>query len=192
MKLKLLLLSLLVAALHFPVGAQQVAIKTNLLTDIALSPSASVEVGLARQWTLDLTGQINYWTVRNHSWKHVLAQPEIKYWLCRRFEGHFFGLHALGGAYSVGNFDVDFKFLGLDFNKLRDHRYKGWAAGAGVSYGYSWPVHRHWNVEAEIGVGYVYTEFDTYRVRSSKKLAEDSHHNYFGPTKAAVNIVYVF
>ncbi|MBD5220327.1 MAG: DUF3575 domain-containing protein [Bacteroidales bacterium] len=193
MKTKLLILFLLVAALHVPARAQQVAVKSNLLTDIALCPAVGVEAGLAKKVTLDLTAQMNFWTIRNHKYKHFLVQPEVRYWLCRRFAGHFFGVHALGGQYNVGNFDVDFKFLGLDFNKLRDHRYEGWAAGAGISYGYAWPVHRHWNIEAEIGLGYVYTRYDTYPCANcGTKIASDSHHNYFGPTKAAVNIVYVF
>ena len=49
------------------------------------------------------------------------------------------------------------------------------------------------NLEAEIGIGYAYTGFDQYRCAGcGKKLTEDNRHHYFGPTKAAVNLVYVF
>ena len=33
--------------------AQQVAVKTNLLSDAVLSPNLGIEVGLASKWTLD-------------------------------------------------------------------------------------------------------------------------------------------
>ena len=85
------------------------------------------------------------------------------------------------------------KFLGTDFSGLTDHRYQGWAAGAGLAYGYSWMLGKHWNIEAEIGIGYVYTKFDVYECAGcGKKTQTDRHHNYFGPTKAAVNLIYVF
>ena len=34
--------------------------------------------------------------------------------------------------------------------------------GAGISYGYDWVLGRHWNLEAEIGMGYAHAWFDRY------------------------------
>ena len=80
-----------------------------------------------------------------------------------------------------------------DFRKLLDNRYQGWGAGAGIAYGYAWPVHRHWNIEAEIGFGWIYTRFDSYPcAECGRKIDSDRPHNYVGPTKAALNIVYLF
>ncbi len=64
----------------------------------------------------------------------------------------------------------------------------GWFVGAGVAYGYAWILGRHWNLEAEIGIGYAYTRYDTYPCANcGDKIAEDQSHHYVGPTKAAVN-----
>ncbi len=172
--------------------AQNAAIKTNLLSDGLLNPNAGVEIGLAPKWTLDVSGQLNLWTVKGHKWRHWLVQPEGRYWFCRRFAGHFVGFHALGGEYNFGNLDMDFKFLGSDFKKLKDRRYEGWGAGAGIAYGYAWPVARRWNIEAEIGIGWVYTKYSAYPCANCGKKIDSGHHNYFGPTKAAVNLVYLF
>ena len=173
--------------------AQKVAIKSNLLYDAALTPSVGVEIGLAPKWTLDLSGQINNWDVNGHMWKQWVVQPEIRYWLCRRFSGHFFAAHALGGQYNFGKFDLPFKFLGTDFGEFKDFRPQGWMAGAGVGYGYSWIIDRHWNFEAEIGIGWVYTKYDTYRCANcGKKVKSGTPHNYVGLTKAALNIIYAF
>ena len=62
-----------------------------------------------------------------------------------------------------------------------------------MAYGYAWPVHKHWNVEAEIGIGWIYTRFDSFPCKDcGKKIDSDRVHNYVGPTKAALNIVYLF
>lgn len=122
-----------------------------------------------------------------------MAQPELRYWFCQRFGGHFVGAHLLGGQYNVGHIGLKGTFLGTDFDGLNTNRYQGWGVGAGIAYGYAWPVAKHWNVEAEIGFGWVYTRFDKYPCADcGSKLANDKVHNYVGPTKAAINIVYLF
>ncbi len=174
-------------------GAQDVAIKTDLVNDALLSPNLGVEVGLAPKWSLDVRAELNAWSVNGHKWKHWFVQPEARYWFCQRFAGHFLCVHAIGGQYNFGHLGLNFKFLGSDFRKLLDNRYQGWGAGAGIAYGYAWPVHRHWNIEAEIGFGWIYTRFDSYPcAECGRKIDSDRPHNYVGPTKAALNIVYLF
>ena len=174
--------------------AQKVAVKTNLLYDATATINAGIEFCLAPKWTLDLSGNFNGWTMsHDRKWKHWMAQPEARYWFCDRFAGHFLGFHALGGQYNVGHLKNNIKFLGTDFSKLSDSRYQGWFIGAGVAYGYAWVLNKHWNLEGEIGVGYVYTEFDRFNCKGcGKKIEEDEDFHYFGPTKAAINLIYVF
>lgn len=194
MKVYNILTILLLAVFAVPCAtAQKVGLKTNLLYDALLSPTVGVEVGVAPKWTVDLSGTLNAWTVNDHRWKQWMVQPEGRYWFCQRFAGHFVAAHALGGQFNFGNIDADFKFLGTDFSKLKDERYQGWMAGAGVAYGYSWILNRNWNIEAELGIGWVYSRYDVYRCADcGKKIRENESHNYFGPTKVAVNIIYVF
>lgn len=173
--------------------AQDVALKTNLINDIALSPNIGVEVGLAPKWTLDMTAEMNLWKVDGRSWKHAYFQPEARYWLCERFTGHFFGFHLLGGIYNFGNLNLPFNMLGSNLKELKNKRYQGWAAGAGVVYGYAWPLHKHWNIEAVLGIGWLYTRFDSYPCEICGTKIDRRHpHNYVGPTKVAVNIEYLF
>ncbi|MCH5311016.1 MAG: DUF3575 domain-containing protein [Prevotella sp.] len=172
---------------------QNVALKTNLLYDATLTVNAGLEVGLAPRWSFDLSGNYNNWTVNEHKWKHWLVQPEARYWFCDRFAGHFLGFHLLGGEYNFGNIKNSIKFLGTDFSDLTDHRHQGWYVGAGVAYGYSFILNRHWNLELEAGFGYVYTRYDVFECAGcGKKIEEDKPHHYVGPTKAAINLVYEF
>ena len=84
-------------------------------------------------------------------------------------------------------------FLGTNLKNLKDHRYQGWYGGLGVAYGYSWILSRHFNIEAELGVGWIYTKFDTFECAGcGRRINSGRSHNYVGPTKAAINLVYVF
>ncbi len=175
------------------VSAQDVAIKSNLLSDVAMSPNLGLEVGLAPKWTLNIAGQLNLWTVDNRKWKHYFVEPEIRYWFCERFAGHFMGIHAIGGEYNFGNLNIPYNLLGSNLRELKDKRYQGWAAGAGIDYGYAWPVHKHWNIEAVLGVGWIYTRYDAYPCAvCGTKLKDNKPHNYFGLTKFEINLEYLF
>lgn len=190
--LRLIWIILGLAAMQQAYG--QVAIKTNLISDATLSPNLGVEIGLAPKWSLDISGEINAWTLDNgRRWKHWLAQPEARYWFCDRFSGHFLGFQLLGGQYNFGGWKHGFNFFNNRFEELKTERHQGWYAGAGVAYGYTWILGKHWSLEAELGVGWAYTRYDVYPCsKCGTKLDEDRVHNYVGPTKAAINLIYVF
>lgn len=203
---KLMAVTVLCLALQVNANAQKAAIKSNLLYDATATANLGLELGLAPKWTLDISGNAHLWNVWDDSrLKHLMLQPEIRYWFCERFNGHFLGFHLLGGKYNVGNISnnidwMPFIHTSLDylenkgtFKDLTDHRFQGWFAGAGIAYGYSLILSRHWNLEFELGMGYIHTVFDVYQCKDcGKKVKENQPYNYVGPTKAAINLVYEF
>lgn len=195
MKIKKILIVLALLLSAWPaMRAQTVGIKTNLLYDAALTPTLGLEFGLAPKWSLDISGSLNAWTINEKRWRQWMVQPEARFWFCQRFSGSFLGLHALGGQYNFGNLNFGgYNFLGTDLKQLEKYRLQGWMAGAGLAYGYSWILDKHWNIEAEIGVGWVYTRYDKFQCHNcGKKIESDKVHNYVGPTKAALNLIYYF
>lgn len=197
MKIKKLLLLCVALLALWPAQqtkAQVVGLKTNLLYDALLSPTLGLEFGLAPKWSLDVSGTLNAWTVNDKKWKQWMVQPEARFWFCQRFSGSFLGLHAIGGQYNFGNLNFGgYNFLGTNLKYLEDHRVQGWMAGAGIAYGYSWILSKHWNIEAELGIGWIYTRYDAFECSNcGRKVEEDVPHNYYGPTKAAVNLIYYF
>lgn len=164
--------------------AQEVAVKTNLLYDATTTLNLGVEVGLGDKMTLDISGNYNPWRFHNFRIKHGLIQPELRYWTCEKFNGHFFGLHGFYGKYNVG---------GLPFNSnMRHNRYQGYLFGGGISYGYQWVLNDHWNLEAALGVGYAHLKDKKYPCADCGDMIKEGHHNYVGPTKAAISIIYFF
>lgn len=80
MKRALLLFAILCSCVSPGLHAQEFAVKANLLSDVALSPNLGIEVGLAPKWTLDMSGQINAWTLpQDRRWKHWAVQPEVRH-----------------------------------------------------------------------------------------------------------------
>lgn len=193
---KKLLLTLLLFSFIQQAMAQNFAVKTNLLYDATATVNAGVEVGLASKWTLDISGNLNAWVIGDgHKLKHWMVQPEARYWFCERFNGHFLALHTLGGEYNFGNIPNKLNYwpFNTDLTPLNDYRFQGWGIGAGLGYGYSFILGHHWNLELEIGLGYIYTLYDVYQCRNcGRKIKEKQNYHYVGPTKAAINLVYEF
>lgn len=193
-RIRMLLAVLLFAVSPVGVSAQKIAVKTNVISDVLANVNLGAEVIVAPQWSLDLTWQLTNWSFSDGKrWKHWFIQPEARYWFCDAIAGHFLGMHLVGGKYNFGHINIPVSFLGSNLKRLKDNRYQGWAAGAGIAYGYSWAFAKHWNLEAEIGLGYIFTRYDRFECEGcGREIESGKTHNYFGPTKVALNLVYVF
>lgn len=172
--------------------AQQVALKTNLLYDAATTPNIGMEIGLGKKSTAQLFYGLNPWKFGSGDdrkyLKHWVLNPEYRYWFCQRFNGSFVGIHAFGGEYNATNIKMP---LGW-WDELKDHRFEGWFAGGGVSYGYQWVLSRHWNFEAAIGVGAAYIDYQKFQCGECGTKIDDGHKIYVGPTKLALSLMYMF
>lgn len=179
----------------------QVAVKTNLLYDATTTPNLGVEVGLGGKSTLNLVYGLNPWKFNSDTHgtryaKHWVVMPEYRWWPCSRFNGHFLGVHLFGGQMNAANVSLPvpgFFFSGANVAKgVRTDRYQGEFIGAGVTYGYQWPLSRHWNLEAEIGAGYGHLWYDRYPCGVCGVRISKGNTNYAGITKLGLSILYVF
>ena len=184
-----LTLILLLLWMPFNVHAQDIALKTNVLYWSTLTPNIGAEVAFAQKHSAQLFYGLNPWkTEWGKSTCHWVLQPEYRYWFCEAFNGWFVGAHLMGGEFNLAELDLP---LGI-FKDLKDHRYEGWFAGGGVTAGYQWMISPHLNLEASVGIGYDYIQYDKYKCGVCGEKIKSSHANYFGPTKAALSIVYIF
>ena len=185
--MKKVILSLAFAAIALSAGAQRVVLKNNVVYDALATPNLGIELGLGRATTLDISGNYNpFEKSSGKMFKHWLIQPEFRYWLCERFNGHFFGLHSGYGEYNISGVRIPFQ------NKsTQEHRYEGWATGIGISYGYTWILGKRWNLEANIGAGYIYTKYDKYECKTCGRFKGNQKKHYFGPTKAGISLIYI-
>lgn len=194
MKRLLILFILLIITVGYIAAQGEVGIKTNLLYGgYAFTPNLGVEIGLGKHTTLDVSGGYNWFNLdsgKNNNKKqvHWIVQPEFRYFLCEKFNGHFFGVHALYSQYNIGG-----NSLPMLFGKgSSNFRHEGWAAGAGLSYGYQLMLGRSWNLEFNIGVGYAQLKYDKYDCpKCGEKVENGKSKHYFGPTKAGVSLIWI-
>lgn len=172
---------------------RETALKTNLLYDATATVNLGIEQAVAPKWSVDLSANLNAWNMHDGArWKHWLVQPEARYWFCQALDGHFLAFHLVGGQYNIGHW-TDGGLWGIKVNKLAANRYQGWFLGAGVGYGYTWMLSKHWNLEAEIAVGYAFSRYDRFECENCGREVESGrNHHYVGPTKAAISLVYLF
>lgn len=167
--------------------AQRIAIKTNLLYGATATPNVAVEIPTGPKHSLSIAGGWQPWELsETKKLKHWLVQPEFRYWFCETFNGHFFGVHAIGGQFNASDIKLPFGILPT----LTDYRYQGWAVGGGISYGYQWLLSRRWNVELSIGLGYIHAKYKKYKCLQCGNSIKDSHCNYLGPTKIGFSLIY--
>ena len=167
----------------FCARSQVVAVKTNVLYDATTTFNLGAEVAFDKHLSLDISGNYNPWTLPDDkSIKHWLVQPELRYWLCERFNGSFFGLHGHYGEMNVSNLNI--------FGMGHD-RYDGNVYGAGISYGYQWIISKRWSMEATIGVGYAHLKYDKYARGDGGEKLGHNNRNYFGPTKVGLSFIYI-
>lgn len=208
MKLKTILI---VAALLLSAGVaraqKEVAVKTNFVHDATGSLNLAVEYAFLPKWSFELPFSYNRWLVlpeKSAQWKHAIFQPAFRYWTCERFNGWFFGIHAILGKTSIGSL-YDFSQIHPSLPNLKDFMlYRALVLGGGLSAGYDVALGRHWNLEFELGLGYAYIEGDEYELvynaatgkraprANALPVRKDAKFDYFGPTKASIALVYIF
>lgn len=183
------ILLIAVALATVDADAQSMGLKTNLLYWGTTTPNLGFEIQTGRKHTASVFYGLNPWKFgSNKKLRHWVVQPEYRYWFCQTFNGWFLGAHLMGGEFNAGGVKMPFGLL----KQFRHNRYEGWFVGGGVTAGYQWPLSKHWNLETSLGLGYDYLKYDKYKCENCGKKTKSSDDNYFGPTKAALELIYVF
>ena len=188
---KLIICAVLAMSALSAAYGQKIALKTNALYWATTTPNLGIEASLGRKHSVQLFYGLNPWKQSggdHTSLRHWLLMPEYRYWFCQSFNGWFIGAHLMGGEFNMASVDLPFGV----FNELEDHRYEGWYAGGGITAGYQWPLSKHWNIEASLGIGYDYIKYDKFRCGECGERLKSDHTDYFGPTKLALSVLYIF
>ena len=192
----------------------QFAVKSNLLGWATTTTNLGIEFGARQHSTWQIMGYLNPWNFPDEKhFRSWTVQPEYRYWFsCSKFNGWFVGVHALGGQYVAKNINFPLKALtwGGSISNVNsefpdaDHKggwpnltgdnsgrhVEGWDIGGGVSIGYQWVLGKHWNLEASVGAGYVYSRMKY--IGKCDKCIDRRKINYVGPTNAQLSFLYIF
>ncbi|GHV58550.1 hypothetical protein FACS1894182_11220 [Bacteroidia bacterium] len=168
------------------------ALKTNLLYDAALLPNLTAEWYIGKQWSIAVEGNWSWWNFDRpiqNGWYHRIqaAGVELRRWVNSPYplRGHAFGIYSM-----IGNYDVRF-FTQNEYSKGW-LSYQSWSAG--LSYAYSFPIARKFNMELELALGHVGGRYYRYDYcLDHEHWAQRSVHNrnYWGPTRVGVSLVWL-
>ena len=169
-----------------PVKSQTVlAVKNNLLYDLALAPNIEVEIPIGKRWSLNTEYKCSWWLNSRNSFCYQLLSGgvEVRYWLgnrnlCNRLTGYFLGIYTEGGVY--------------DFQLKEERGIRGkYYTTSGLSCGYARRITGHLAIECSLGIGYLTTEYCKYTSYKGELVRTNGGHFHFvGPTKVAVSLVW--
>ena len=200
MKRYLIIAVLVLIASAGNASAQVFGVKTNALYWATATPNAGVELALADRWTVEIEGGYNPWTLdaqKNMKIKHWLVSPEVRYWFCNSFQGHFIGINSNYTQYNIGSLPFAFPDVFFDLTSgspaldLQKSRVEGWAVGAGLTYGYAFPIARRWNLEFTCGFGWWYTVYGQYESRNCGLFQQAVQKHVLGPTALGISFIYM-
>lgn len=187
--IKVASITLLLVCHVLAVRAQEpfhMTIGNNLLYDATLTPNLRIGIRLAEHWSAGLTAGYRPWPTddeTNTKWRHLLLSPDVRYWFKGVNTGHFIGGNLIYAHYNIANVDP------IIYNAAKDIRRQGDLGAVGAFYGYSWPLGRYWNIEAQIGAAVAYTKYSAYACgHCGKKLKDDS--KVLLMPQAALSVVY--
>lgn len=181
------------------------AVKTNLIGDVVLTPNVELEMQLGQtsRWSImvedwfpwflnkkrDLQGiRIGKASMMEtkYSYEVWTVGGELRYWMrprCRTSRPWLTGTF-LGAYFAAGKYDWEWDSNGD----------QGEFMSAGLSFGRSWPLARHWNMELSVSAGalwgprrHYHGEFDDTHLiwKYTKNLF------YAGPTKLKLSLVWL-
>ena len=164
------------------------ALKTNLLADIALGLNVEAELPLdsLHRWTLmgEYWGPWYVWHHNARAYELQVAGLELRRWLSARcqhdaFSGWFAGIYA-----GVGRYDLEWNSEGN----------QGEFLSGGLSGGYCWRLSRCFRLEASAALGVLWERRSHYtgHFNDTHLLWEyDKRDLYIGPTKLKVSLVWL-
>lgn len=162
-------------------SGRYLGVKTNIAAWAGTIMNVAADVQVSEHISVELPILWCPWHISSkHAVKTFTIQPEARYWLSKPGVGHFFGVHAHVGWYSV------------KWNRDRYQDTSRPLLGAGISYGYLLPFNEHWAGEFTLGAGYANMRYDTYYNIDNGARIDTRTKNYWGITRVGLSVVYRF
>ncbi len=166
-------------------GFPPMAIKTNLLADVAGAFNAELEIPVGPRFSIAAEWMAPWWLASDNSFCYEANSMtfEGRYWLGDRvtrpmLDGWFVGAYINSGRYDLQN-------------SKRGIQGEFWNVGAGA--GYSWHFGNNWALETMLGLGYLNTTYKQYEpVENYTILAyrRTLGTQWLGPTRLKLSLVY--
>lgn len=172
-----------------------IAVNTNLPYDAVMTPNIEIErwFGKDARWSVMAEWNFPWWQWHHKERVYEVNEIglELRRWAPQRMLayhsrygvdefhpliGRFIGIYLAGG-----NYDLEWRY----------HGEQGDIYSAGITYGYSIRLSRHWNMEFSASAGYLYSPYTHYEAENHDDILfgkYKKHVSYIGPTKLKVSL----
>lgn len=161
---------------------------TNMLYDAAMTPNIGVGIGIGDRVVLLADWMYARWSNhdRRRYWRIYGGDVEARYRIGARVKGSPLGGHYVGVYGSIACYDFQ---AGRSHTGVLSDTYN---YAAGVSYTYSLPVSTHFNIDFNLGVGYLWGRYKKCTTIDDCDVWMSTHRlGWFGPTRAGVTLVWL-
>lgn len=161
------------------------AVKTNLLYDVALVPNVGLEFYLGQGWSISGNWMYAWWKndTRHRYWRIYGGELDIRKYFGRKaaekpLQGHHLGVYAQG--------------LTFDFETGGKGYLSNFSYGFGLEYGYSLPVAKRLNIDFGLCIGYGGGKYKVYKPEDDCYVyKETKQRHWFGPTRAEISLIWL-
>ena len=162
------------------------AVKTNLLFDLATALNVEVELPIGNHWSLMVEDLFPWWETGNKYCFHLWEMGvEGRYWFSnnkyhsQKLKGHFAGVYGMSGKY--------------DFQYDRDLCTQGEFWSVGLTYGYSRRISKLFHMEFSASFGFLSSAYRRYYPSGGYEVLyrdkSEGRVGYWGPTKLKISLV---
>lgn len=141
-KTKFILLVIIMIASSATLRAQRIAITSNLLEDVVLTPNIGVDFVIKDSQSLTFDASYSPYKLASEFYnKRMTVRAGYKWWLNQAFYAHYIGVDAVfsSSEVAVSKFDSKDEYLAI-----------------GVGYGYAFILNKRLNLVPHLGVGLAY------------------------------------
>ena len=170
------------------------AVKTNMLYDLAAVPNLGAEFYLGKGFSVAANYTHAWWddASKNLYWRYYGAEASLRWWFGKASKVKPLQGHHIGASYQMLTYDFQLGDQGLMAGQPGGMLIDRPNHVVSLEYGYSLPIARRLNLDFAIGVGYHWGVFEEYKPIDGHNVWQATkQRRYIGPTKLEVSLVWL-
>lgn len=163
-------------------------VTTNMLYDAALTPNIGAGISIADRFTVQADWMYARWSNRDKRryWRIYGGDLEVRCRIGSQVKGSPLGGHYVGVYGSLACYDFQ---AGCNHSGVLSDKYN---YAVGVSYTYSLPVSTHFNIDFNLGLGYLWGTYKKHTPIDDCNVWLSTHKlGWVGPTRVGVTLVWL-
>lgn len=179
------------------IQAQNLGVRSNILTLATLSPSLGVDIQFAGRWQAGIDGHTGLLGKCADYLQMSGAGFEMRRYFFNPYHSADINTETNGEGSSFHGpyMGINTRYLKYNDQMRNSCPRDGWFYTAGVTVGYTFWLPRNWTVDLGVGAGYVhkdYKDYDYYVPHDKYRLINNRITNRFGLTNAELSVAYHF